>query len=81
MQKMKRTKHLANDTRSLDKISDSQVTRDLKIIEEIEGSADIAPLSISTDGTRVWARQKVETVSTILKLGDDTLCTVPLNVL
>ena len=59
-QKMKRTKHLANDTRSLDKISDSQVTRDLKIIEEIEGSGDIAPLSISTDGTRVWARQKIE---------------------
>ena len=55
---MKRSKSNRDDTRSLEKQSTIQPTRDLKVVEEVPGSSEVAPLCISTDCTRVWARQR-----------------------
>ena len=55
---MKRNKGTRDDTRDLSAATTAQVTRDLKAVEEVPGSAQVAPLCINTDGSRVWARQR-----------------------
>lgn len=57
---MKRSKTPMSDSRPLSHRETIQVSRNLKAVEEVPGSAEMAPLCISTDGTRAWARQRAE---------------------
>tara|TARA_B100000900_G_scaffold379836_1_gene365032 strand:+ start:1825 stop:2748 length:924 start_codon:yes stop_codon:yes gene_type:complete len=57
---MKRNKTSMSDSRPLSRRETIGIKRNLKAAEEVPGSAELAPLCISTDGTRAWARKRAE---------------------
>ena len=60
---MKRTKAPKDDHRDFSSVTKAEVVRDLQLQEEVPGKADAAPLCISVDGSRAWARMRPEPYS------------------